>query len=174
MNSKLYKVIKRAVPKQQLNLLVEAAKQVPAFSGARPSVYHVDNLASSVHGRCLYHLEHYAKEQRISVWQPTRFTAHVLNYGPDECIRWHVDFRPHDSGSHARKVSCSLALTKSAHIFQLVVEDGALTINQEPGDLVLFPGWAAHRVGTGLEVGVADDTRDRWSFAMWLDGPDFK
>ncbi len=176
-----YKIIKGVVSPFLAKQFISRVEKLRANSvGYRPQIWHTDKLKTTVHYYVYNHLVSYAKDQDISVYDPTIETSHVLHYEADESIAWHVDYRgadaplmPDGTPAPARKVSASLALNNSGHLFQIITRYGVKTWRQELGDLVLFPGWAAHRVGSPLEIGLPEPTNERWSFAMWLSGPDF-
>lgn len=169
-----YRIVKGVAPQFQIEHFLSVAKKVPVNSPGRPAIRHLDYFKSLVHRNVLYYLARYAKEIGVEVYKPLQATSHLLHYEVEDSIRWHVDYRPNATGLPPRKVSASLALNNSGHFFQLINEDGAKTIAQNAGDLILFPGWAAHRVASPLELGLYGEPDERWSFTMWLNGPDFK
>lgn len=166
-----YQKVKGAVPQFQIEHFLSVAKKIPVISPERPAVRHLDYFKSLVHRNVLYYLARYAKDIGVEVYKPLQITAHLLHYEPEDSVRWHVDYQTNVT---PRKVSASLALNNSGHFFQIINEGGIETVAQNAGDLILFPGWVAHRIASPLELGLYGEPDDQWSFNMWLNGPDFK
>ena len=167
-----FKIIKQAFQPYQMEAYIKSVEGLPVFSSARPRVRFTSKFESTVHQRVRSLLSQYAREVGFELYRnPLINSSCVLFYEAEDYTRWTVDYQP---GSTGRKVSASVALNESGHLLQFVTRKGVKTIVQKLGDLVLFPSWTAHRVGSPLELGLSELPRERWSFEMWLHGSDFK
>ena len=167
-----FKTIKQAFQPYQMEAYIKSVERLPVFSSNRPRVRFTSKFESTVHQRVRFLLDQYAMDGGFELYRkPLINSSCVLYYDAEDYTRWAVDYLP---GSTGRKVSASLALNDSGHLLQFVTRKGVKTFIQKTGDLVFFPSWTAHRVGSPLEIGLPDPTRERWSFEMWLHGTDFK